>query len=273
MSGRETVRAFREAGGLAVPPPKTAGQSGGGLRFLATVLFVGVIGFLGVFYVLPLVPTLAIGALQNPVGLPVADIKAQMARVDAARNAHVVIHGAALTQAESTACYNASKTAQAAAVSKQRSKRELSGSHIEESSAAAAGTAAEIACIAATRPAHLCDTEQQQRFLSEIDQQSWAYDNAQKLASTSDEELLAYKKKYPGLSPIPLTTLRQDLDDMSAATTKSLEDTRAVIRKLSAAGIITVDAFRAENGSGALWSTYMKMIDGAQDGPSACPKA
>ncbi len=273
MSGRETVRSFREAGGfVAAPPPPQRNWLRTAL-FAVALLAAGGGAFLAVVYLLPIVPQLAVGAMDAPVGLSFSAIKAQSDRVDASRKIIVSIKGASLTAAENKLCGNAWTSARTAAVTRERNKRELSGSHFEDYSADAAGQAARIACEAATRPQHLCDTSQRDSFIFDIQAQSEDYDRSQKLVNMSDDELLAAKKKYPALSPIALPTLRQDLNDMNAATTKSLEDTRGVIRSLTASGVISTDAFRAANGYGALWSTYMKMIDGANDGPSACPKA
>lgn len=272
MSGRETVRAFRETGSfVAKPPPSSPSPWLKAILYGLAAAAVCIIAVVAFIFLVPIVPQKTIGPLTENVALDFGAVKAQDANVEALRNGpRLAIKGAELTRAENSACGAAAKAAGNAAFNRQRTKRELSGSHLETYSQTAAEDAARIACVAATRPLHLCDANERDSFIFEVQAQSDQYDRAQKLVAMSDDDLLALKQKDPSLSPIALKTLRLDLNDMNAAVTRSLADSKAVVHQLTAAGIIPVSMFRGANGYGALWSTYMQMIDGAQDGPNAC---
>jgi hypothetical protein len=159
MSGREAVRSFREGGSFASkpPPPQWLKSAAFGL----VLALAGLGAFVAVVYLVPLLPFRAIGPMSRTVDASFSDIPNRIGAPPRAPASTPAAHAAATSKspafshAEQQRCDTMGQTAYDAYASGRGHTDDVH--NFETAAGVTVMSSNVVACMAATRPSHLCD--------------------------------------------------------------------------------------------------------------------
>jgi len=250
MSGRDVVRAMRETGR---PPDEPASSNRARPLLLAVAIAAMSAGAVYCMILFaPLIPFLSIEALQTTRVIPeVAD-----GQTRAVAEAGTF---AGLTRKELDACQNAARP---------QDYRTARGSLATgQDTGAVIAQAASLACLARTRPAHLCNPDGAYQFLTIALAETESFRKA--IDYLSHPEAIA-KSGDPSVAGLPRLLVMQAFDDIRGTVVTANNKAKAAIRQAARQGVLQPEIART-SGLGSLSADAVgRLLDGVALGPNAC---
>ncbi|MEP7241766.1 MAG: hypothetical protein ABI697_12845 [Devosia sp.] len=265
MSGRETVRSYRDNGRFEAPRQQPAWLGTAAFGFAAIAL--AALAFFGVQLLMP-GRAVVVTSLPATTDVSFSDIQPSLKPATGATASPLTSKQAALTQAESKACSRQANAARDNAVTSEMRSR--SNEVVLEYVRQSAGNAGFVQCLGTTRPARLCNSDERDGFLFFAQAAASRYDGAVKMSGLGDAELKQLQAHNPVMGRQSLATVRADFARMIAAEQQALKSIQRTVFGLTSAGLVPVDALTAHLGFDTYDATWRALVADAPHAPSVC---